>query len=181
MRILKRAILLATVSALALTTATAQTVEREGALPSGSEHMGGISLETQAARQSEQMAQVLALDSNQRERVKLLTLKRMQQDQSNGVLDLQPQRPGRPTAEGTTKEHSGNKNELLKASQASYDANLKDILTPDQYAKFHAVSVGRETKQEAVKHDSVQSAGAKSKAKSTSGSKVKKKKRKRRG
>ncbi|UOQ73922.1 DUF4890 domain-containing protein [Hymenobacter cellulosilyticus] len=118
--------LLSLLAAFALTigSAAAQTTTSAPATRGRGEMRQQASPDERATRQSEQMTKQLGLSADQTSRIKQILLTREQERQA-----LRGQ--GRP--EGATREQMGAQ---MKANRDKYEAQFKEVLTADQYAKF---------------------------------------------
>jgi protein CpxP len=106
-------------AALALTigTATAQDQPR----PGGGRRPGD---------QSERLTKELGLSADQAARIKAIDEERRQDQQAN-----RPQNGTRPSREEMEAR--------MKADREKYDARYKEVLTPEQYAKFSKAQADR--------------------------------------
>ncbi|QCR24358.1 DUF4890 domain-containing protein [Pontibacter sp. SGAir0037] len=81
--------------------------------------------EERAQLRTERMSERLELNASQKQKVQALHLKQ--------AKEMQAMR-----ADAKSKEDAGKNREAMKARHVQYDAELKGILTPQQYAKYQA-------------------------------------------
>ncbi|UOQ54674.1 DUF4890 domain-containing protein [Hymenobacter cellulosivorans] len=147
--------------ALTIGTAAAQTTTTAPATRGRGDMHQQASPEERATRQSEQLTKQLGLSTDQTSRIKQILLTREQERQA-----LRGQ--GRPA--GATREQMGAQ---LKANRDKYEAQFKEVLTADQYAKFTQMQQdrmqrgGRGRGQDGAQVDKVKAKKGKVKVKAT--------------
>jgi periplasmic protein CpxP/Spy len=98
--------------------------KQKGEFRRNAERRDNISPEQRATRRTEKLSQQLDLSSKQKKQLQALNLKQAQQMES---LRGQNNQPG---------ERNGNRREEMKNLHASYEKELKGILSKKQYAKY---------------------------------------------
>ncbi|RYU82201.1 hypothetical protein [Hymenobacter persicinus] len=118
-------LLLPLFAAFLFTAATASAQTATPAPPAGRmDHHNNMTPEQRAAKQSQRLTQELGLSAEQTGRVQQIMLARDQ--------EMQTMRGQGKPAPGP-REQMG---EQMKANRAKYDAQFKEVLTADQYAKY---------------------------------------------
>lgn len=156
--------LLPLLAAFALTIGSAAAQTQTSTAPAKRGHemrQGQASPDERATRQSEQLTKQLGLSADQSSRIKQIMLTREQERQA-----LRGQ--ARPT--GATREQMGAQ---MKANRDKYEAQFKEVLTADQYAKFTQLQQdrmqrgGRGPGQDGAQVDKVKAKKGKVKVKAT--------------
>lgn len=118
----KMLVLLATAVALAA-TAAAQTPIRRPPTDTDQGHTAQLTPEQRADRQVRNLTTRLALSTDQTTKVRAIALA-----QAQALQALREKYAAAGNRQGMGQE--------LKINQQQYDAQLKDVLTPDQYATY---------------------------------------------
>ncbi|WP_310395018.1 hypothetical protein [Hymenobacter sp.] len=120
---MKKSLLLLAVVAASVTSSFAQAPAASPAAPAQPGAGQPQSPDQQADRRAQYLAKELSLSADQQAQLRPILLAQRQELQAfRGQLGGGGRRPG------VGKE--------LKATQAKYDAQIKAVLTPEQYAKF---------------------------------------------
>lgn len=146
------------VFALTVGTAAAQTTtpDANAGTMQGRGRMQG-SPDEMAKRQAERLTKELGLTADQTTKVQAILLARTQ--------DMQAMR-------GQARDGDRSQmREQMQANRAKYEAQFKEVLTPDQYTKFTALQADRMERARDMRSDG--SEIKKMKAKTTDGDKVK--------
>jgi len=125
-----KASFLTLLAAFALTIGTAAAQDSQTSGP-GSGGMGGRmqgNPEEMAKRQAERMTQELGLSADQTTKVQQILLARGQEMQS---------------MRGQSGGDRDKMREQMQASRTKYDAQFKEVLTPDQYTKYTSMESNR--------------------------------------
>lgn len=147
------------VFALTVGTAAAQTTMPADAMPDrGYGRMQG-SPEEMAKRQADRLTKELGLSADQTTKVQAILLARTQEMQA---------------MRGQVRDGDrGQLREQMQANRAKYDAQFKNVLTPDQYTKFTALQADRMDRARDMRDNRNAADVKKMKAKTTDGDKVK--------
>ncbi|PJJ47802.1 Spy/CpxP family protein refolding chaperone [Hymenobacter chitinivorans] len=148
------------VAAFALTIGSAAAQTPSATPPAQGREHRQVSPDERATRRSEQLTKELGLTADQSSRIKQILLTREQEMQA-----LRGQ--GKP--EGADRAQLGAQ---MKANREKYDAQFKEVLTADQYAKFSQLQKdqmgrGRGFGQNGVPGDKVKAKKGKVKVKAT--------------
>jgi periplasmic protein CpxP/Spy len=150
------------VFSLTVGTAAAQTTMPD-ANASAMQGRGGRmqgSPEEMAKRQAERLTEELGLTADQTTKVQAILLARTREMQAT---------------RGQARD-GGDRSQLreqMQAGRAKYDAQFKEVLTPDQYVKFMALQADRMERARDMRDTHTTSDVKKMKAKNTDGDKVK--------
>ena len=97
------------------------------------EKRGSVDPKVRAEKMTDRMAQELSLTDAQKQKVLALNLTRVEEMEAN-----RPEKPAEPAARKSDEAKAARqeaKQERSKVAQ-EYDAQLKSILTPEQYTKY---------------------------------------------
>ena len=117
--------------------------------------------EEMAERQAERLTKELGLTANQTTKVQAILLARTQEMQA---------------MRGQARDGSGNRGQMreqMLAGRAKYDAQLREVLAPEQYTKFTALQADRMERARDMRDTRTSPDVKKMKAKTTDGDKVK--------
>jgi periplasmic protein CpxP/Spy len=151
------------VFALTVSNAAAQTTTPDAnasVMPGRGGRMQG-SPEEMAKRQAERLTKELGLTADQSTKVQAILLARTQEMQA---------------IRGQARDGSGDRSQMreqMLAGRAKYDAQFKEVLTPDQYTKFTALQADRMDRAHDMRDTRNTPDVKKMKAKTTDGDKVK--------